>query len=163
MTSAFVPPPLVPLSGFGPHDGPADNLLFPFNLLFTEACAFSLGTLCSLLSDPLTATIFVLLYFLPLNAPLSLLSPSFLSFRDFHDFFYFIYGHGNSAPVAFWSSNFNNAVVLLQHTSHRYIALIHNNVHLINIEMRYLCRSSCRSPMGAQKWRHRTNRHKWEC
>lgn len=28
---------------------PADNLLFPFNLVFTEACTFSLSTLCSLL------------------------------------------------------------------------------------------------------------------
>lgn len=42
-------PPPVSLLGFWHHDCPADNLLFPFNPAFTEACAFPHCALCSLL------------------------------------------------------------------------------------------------------------------
>lgn len=63
------------LFGFWHPDCPADNLLFPFNLVFTEACTFSRCTLCSLLWDPLTETIFVFLYSLPFCASLPFLSP----------------------------------------------------------------------------------------
>lgn len=37
--------------GFWHPDCPADNLLFPFNLVFTEACTFPRCTLCSLLGS----------------------------------------------------------------------------------------------------------------